>query len=96
LKARHNYEDKSSGKNLYSKAKHCSAGSQIKHHSDTLTVLCEAFTEGNSYVSRGHDVTQGISKFLRVTSHEKRDVFICKSFKNHLLIFTGRKGISWR
>lgn len=61
---------------MYSKAKCCGVGSQIKHQSNALIVLYEAFTEDNSYVSGEHDVTHGISKFSSVTSHENTG-FIC-------------------
>lgn len=62
---------------MHSKAKYCGVGSRIKHQPNALTVLYEAFTEGNSYASRGHDVTRGISKFSRVTSHEKNRIYLC-------------------
>lgn len=57
-------------KNLHPKAKYCGVGSQIKCQLNTLTVLCEVFTKGNSFISRGHDMTHGIFTFSRVTSHE--------------------------
>lgn len=61
---------------MHSNAKYYGVGRQIKHQPNALTVLYEPFTEDNSYVSGGHDVTHGISKFSRVTSHEKNKIYL--------------------
>jgi len=63
-------------KNLHPKAKYYGVGSQIKHQLYALTVLCEVFAKGNSFISRGHDMTHDIFTFSRVTSHENTG-FIC-------------------
>lgn len=78
---------------MHSKAKYYGVGRQIKHRPNALTVLYEPFTEDNSYVSGGHDVTHGISKFSRVTSHEKTRFICMHEFSKSSLILHGRKSV---